>query len=79
MRDGEPMYVTSEMVAFACEPELALRLLRRAVEMNFCPDPAMDNDPAFDRMRNSPEFRQIRQAAIDNQAHFLRFRAQQTP
>ncbi|PYQ32392.1 MAG: hypothetical protein DMF57_13265 [Acidobacteria bacterium] len=79
MRDGEPMYVTSEMVAFAGEPELALRLLRRAVEMNFCPYPAMDNDPAFDRMRKSPEFRQIRQAAIDNQARFLRFRAQQTP
>jgi eukaryotic-like serine/threonine-protein kinase len=79
LRDGEPMYVTSEVVAFVGEPELALRLLRRSVEMGFCPYPAMNTDPAFATMRGTPEFRQIRQMAIDNQARFLRFRAQQTP
>jgi serine/threonine protein kinase/tetratricopeptide (TPR) repeat protein len=79
LRDGEPMYVTADMVAFVGEPELALRLLRRAVEMNFYPYPAMDTDPAFAGMRDTPEFRQIRQTAIDNQARFLRFRAQLPP
>jgi hypothetical protein len=79
LRDSEPMFFTSEMAAFAGEPDLALRLLRRSVEMGFCPYPAMDTEPAFDRLRDTPEFRQIRQTAIDNQARFVRFRAQQTP
>jgi hypothetical protein len=73
------MYVTGEMVARVGEKELALRLLRRSVEMGFCPYPAIDTDPAFAGLRDTTEFRQIRQTAIDNQARFLHFRAQQTP
>ncbi|HEY8847784.1 MAG TPA: protein kinase [Thermoanaerobaculia bacterium] len=79
LHDSEPIYTTSEMVAYVGEPELALRLLRRAVEMNLCPYPAIDMDPAFAGLRDTPEFRQIRQTAIDNQARFLRFRAQLPP
>jgi serine/threonine protein kinase len=79
LRDSEPMYVTSQMVANVGEQELALRLLRRSVEMGWSPYPAIDTEPAFAAIRDRPEFRQIRQAAIDNQARFLRFRAQQTP
>ena len=79
LHDSEPMYVTSQMVAYVGEKELALRLLRRSVEMGGSPYPAIDTEPAFVGIRDSPEFRQIRQMAIDNQARFLRFRAQQTP
>jgi len=77
--DSEPMYITSQMVADVGEQELALRLLRRSVEMGWSPYPAIDTEPAFAAMRDRPEFRQIRQMAKDNQARFLRFRAQQTP
>ena len=79
LHDSEPMYVTSQMVASVGEQELALRLLRRSVEMGWSPYPAIDTDPAFAAMRVRPEFRQIRQKAIDNQARFLRFRAQLPP
>ena len=73
------MYFTAEMVAFVGEPELALRLMRRSVEMNLCPYPAIDTDPAFAGIRDRPEFRQIRQTAIQCQQRFLHWRAQNAP
>jgi hypothetical protein len=79
LRDGETIYFATEVLAATGKNDDALRLLRKVLERNYCPYPALDTDPAFDAIRNTPEFRQIRQVAIDNQARFLRFRAQLPP
>ncbi len=78
-RDGEYVYFASEVLGAAGKGDGALRLLRNAVEKNFCAYPAIDTDPAFDPIRNTSEFSKIRQAAIACQDRFLRFRAQLPP
>ncbi|MGZ8852392.1 MAG: hypothetical protein ACXW2X_03280, partial [Thermoanaerobaculia bacterium] len=57
----------------------ALDMLQYAVGRNFCAYPAVDRDPSFAGIRTSPQFREIRQAAIDCQARFLSFRQHQAP
>jgi hypothetical protein len=78
-RDSEQLYFTGMVVAVVGERDAALRLLRRAVEKNYCATAGYDQDPSFASLRGMPEFQQIRQAAADCQARFLAFRAQDAP
>ncbi len=79
LRDREPLYSTGEAFAFCGENEYALDFLRLAVQGNYCSYPALDLDPVFAAIRNTPEFRQIRQEAIACQQRFVRFPAQLPP
>jgi serine/threonine protein kinase len=74
IRDSEPKYAISGMIAFCGDRESALQILRKGVEQNFCSSPAMDHDPRFDSIRKTPEFAAIRQAGIDCQKRFLAHR-----
>jgi TolB-like protein len=76
LRDGETIYFASEVLAVAGRSDGALRLLRSVVEKKYCAYPAMDTDPAFDTIRNTPAFQQIRKAAVACQQRFLEFRSQ---
>jgi hypothetical protein len=76
LRDAEWIFGGSEALAATGKNEDALRLLRKVVEKNYCAYPAMDTDPAFDTIRNTPEFSKIRQAGIACQQRFLQFRSQ---
>jgi hypothetical protein len=76
LRDGETIYFASEVLAVAGRSDGALRLLRSVVEKKYCAYPAMDTDPAFDTIRNTPSFQQIRKAAVACQQRFLEFRSQ---
>jgi hypothetical protein len=49
----------------------ALRLLRLAVQGNYCSWPAMDSDPLLASVRTMPEFAAIRAAGIACQQNFL--------
>ncbi|HEY3124298.1 MAG TPA: hypothetical protein VGK70_09570, partial [Thermoanaerobaculia bacterium] len=73
--DSEPKYSISAFVAFCGDRESALRLLRSAVESNYCGYPAMDNEPLFASIRSTPEFAEIRKMAIACQQRFLAHRA----
>jgi len=66
-RDSERVYAASSALAFSGRREAALRLLQRAVEENYLPYPAMDRDPLFAGVRNTPEFGRIRALAIERQ------------
>jgi serine/threonine protein kinase len=70
-RDSEPKYYQTCRAAFCGEPEIALRLLRSSVEGNFLCVPAMDTDPLLASLRSRPEFREIRQLALDRQAQIV--------
>jgi len=74
-RDSEPKYWGATVLAFTGQRAPALRLLRRALEQNYCSYPQLDNDPLFSGIRDGSEFKAIRSAAIDCQKRFLAHRA----
>ena len=78
-RDGEPPYFYAEITAAIGFDQGTLEMLRTAVNRHYCSYPALDNDPLFAGLRGTPEFQQIRQAAIQCQQSFLQWRAQNAP
>jgi tetratricopeptide (TPR) repeat protein len=76
-RDTEPNYWVATYAAFCGRQQEALRLLRRAVEGNYCSYPAMDLEPWFESIRNTAEFGLIRDAGIACQKRFLAERTQE--
>jgi eukaryotic-like serine/threonine-protein kinase len=66
-RDPEPKYLFAARAAYCGNTGLALRLLRRSVEGNYLAFPAMDRDPLLAKVRNTPEFAEIRALAIEKQ------------
>ena len=70
-RDPEPKYVFAARAAYCGNTGLALRLLRRSVEDNYLAFPAMDRDPLLAKVRNTPEFAEIRALAIEKQKLLL--------
>jgi eukaryotic-like serine/threonine-protein kinase len=79
LRDGENPYFNVGPLMAAGLDTAALEMLRLAVSRHYCSYPAMDNDPLFARIRTTPEFQRIRQAAIQCQQSFLQWRAQNAP
>src|SRR5262249_1432461 len=79
LRDGETPYFFTGALAAAGLDKHALEMLRIAVNRHYCAYPALDNDPLFARIRGTPEFRDIRQAAIQCQRSFVQWRAQNAP
>lgn len=73
--DGEPAYGSAEVFAVLGRPHDALEMLQLAVERNFCSYPALDLSPAFDSIRSTPEFQQIRRSAMQCHQRFLDWRS----
>lgn len=78
-RDSEPKYFTASVEALCGQREAALRMLRRAIEQNYCSYPMMDLDPLFARIRGGADFAAVRVAGIECQQRFLTYRAQVGP
>jgi len=70
-RDSEPKYYQACRAAYCGQGDVALRLLRSAVEGNYLCVPAMDTDPMLASVRSRPEFKEIRQLALDRQAQIV--------
>jgi len=70
-RDSENRYDVAVWLAGCGYRELALKLLRRAVEDNYLAVPAMDRNVAFDPIRKDPEFGAIREEALRRQKQFV--------
>ena len=75
-RDPEPKYMTAAELAFVGQKEVALRLLRSAVQGSYCQVYALDHDTLFQSLRGDPEFASIRAAAVDCQKRFQEHRQQ---
>jgi tetratricopeptide (TPR) repeat protein len=75
-RDPEPRYFFAAMAAECGLPKESVEMLRQAIERNYCAYPAFDNDPLFNKIRNTPEFFAVRTRAIECQNKFLAHRAQ---
>lgn len=78
-RDPEPKYWDATLLAYVGQKDVALRLLRRSVEQNFCAVYGLDHDPLLANLRGDPEFASIRSAAVDCQKRFLAHRQEKGP
>jgi hypothetical protein len=76
LSDPEVRYTTAGIEAFCGRNQVALGLLRQAVQGRFCSYPALDSDPLFSSLRHTAEFQEIRVAAIDCQNKFVAYRNQ---
>ncbi len=75
-RDPEPKYYAAGVHAYCGLREASLRLLRSAIEHNYCSYPAMGNDPLFKKVWDAPKFAALRAAGIECQKKFLARRTQ---
>ena len=74
VRDSEPKYFAAAELAHCGYTDLGLRLLRKAVQENYCAIPAMDEDPLLASLRETGDFAEIRKMGIDCQKRFLAHR-----
>jgi len=63
-------YFGAAMQALVEKKDAAVRLLRAATERSLCVYPSLDRDPLFDKIRDSAEFKAVRQAGIECQKKF---------
>ena len=61
--DPETSYQQGAELAVAGKKDAALHLLRMAIEQNYCAYSALENDPALDKIRATPEFAELLKAA----------------
>jgi DNA-binding winged helix-turn-helix (wHTH) protein/TolB-like protein len=62
--DPEVDYFFAAHLAYCGQTPASLRMLRIAIDRNYCSYPAMDKDPFFDSLRTNPQFLKLRQAGI---------------
>ena len=74
--DAEPRYVFGTLLSYCGQKDAALRLLRSAIEHNYCAYQSLQSDPLLVKLRGTPEFGELLSAAKECQGRFLRQREQ---
>jgi TolB-like protein len=74
--DPENRYTLGTDMIFCGQKEIAVRLIKSAIEGNFCPYVALQKDAPVGPLRSWPEYPQILSAAKQCQDNFLAARAQ---
>jgi DNA-binding winged helix-turn-helix (wHTH) protein/TolB-like protein len=74
--DPGPKYSLGAWYSLCSRPDLAYPALRRAIEQNYCAYPQMETDPLLAKVRETPEFAEIRSSGMACQQHFLEHRKQ---
>ena len=72
----EGRYWSATMMASCGQKEIAVRLLKSAIESHYCAYAALQNDFLLKPLRGTPEFSQLLSAAKERQDNFLSARAQ---
>jgi DNA-binding winged helix-turn-helix (wHTH) protein/TolB-like protein len=72
--DGEGFYRNAAVLAYCGKSEAALRILRKAIQGNYCSYPAMDHDPLLNSIRQKPEFAELRKGGEECHENFLAHR-----
>jgi serine/threonine protein kinase len=70
-RDPEMKYYQASLLAFCGQGTMAMRLLRSAIEQNYCASSALQADPLWARVRDNPEFAELQSLATRCQESFL--------
>ncbi|MGA7924687.1 MAG: protein kinase [Candidatus Sulfotelmatobacter sp.] len=74
--DAEPRYLVGTTLAYCDQKDAALRLLKSAIEQNYCAYTALHTDPLLVKLRGTPEFSGLLSAAKECQNRFLAQRDQ---
>ncbi len=74
--DPEPKYHSGAILSFFGQNESAFRVLKRAIEQNYCSYSALQSDPLLTKLRGTPEFNQLLSAGKECQNRFLAERSQ---
>jgi DNA-binding winged helix-turn-helix (wHTH) protein/TolB-like protein len=69
--DPEVNYFFAAHLAYCGQTNESFRLLKLAIDANYCSYPAMDLDPFFDKIRTAPGFANVRAAAIACHENFV--------
>jgi hypothetical protein len=69
--DSEPRYYVATIMAFCGKREPAVRLLRSAIQQNYCAYSALQSDPLLAKLRGTPEFGPLLSEAKECQKKFL--------
>ncbi len=77
--DPENRYIFTSEMAFCGEKDIALRLLKTALEGHYCAYAAMQKDPLLASLRATPEFTQLLPIAKQCEDNFLAERAKASP
>jgi serine/threonine protein kinase len=70
-QDTEPRYEFGALLSYCGQKDAAVRLLRSAIEQNYCAYTALQTDPLLVKLRGTPEFSELLSAAKDCQNKFL--------
>ena len=77
--DPEPRYWVGTALSYCGQEDAALRMLRSAVEHNYCAYSALQTDPLLVKVRGTTEFTQLLSAAKECQSRVLSHRNQSSP
>ncbi len=69
--DGEMLYKMAQAYAQLGDKPSAFRLLRRSIELNFCPYTYFVHDPLLEPVRGEPEYSTVMELAQQRQEAFL--------
>jgi DNA-binding winged helix-turn-helix (wHTH) protein/TolB-like protein len=69
--DPEVNYFFAGHLAYCGQTDAAVRMLRLAIDRNYCSYPAIDHDPFFNKVRTSPQFSDVRAAGIACHQNFI--------
>ena len=74
LRDPEQKVWSASRLTDCGHPDLGIRLLRVAIEQNYCVPSLIRGDPLLDKVRSLPGYPAILQSAVDCQKQFLEYR-----
>jgi len=74
--DVEPRYVFGTLLSYCGQKDAALRMLRSAIEHNYCAYQSLRFDPLLVKLRGTPEFSELVSEAEECQGRFLAQREQ---
>jgi tetratricopeptide (TPR) repeat protein len=77
--DPEEKYEVAAMLSFADQTTRAIRVLRTAIDNNYCANPLLDVDPLLANLRARPDFRELNARAASCQRSFLDHLRTQVP
>jgi serine/threonine protein kinase/tetratricopeptide (TPR) repeat protein len=69
--DAEPRYTFGALLSYCGQKDAALRLLRSAIEHNYCAYTGLQTDPLLVKFRRTPEFGELLSAAKECQNRIL--------
>ncbi len=79
LRDPELVYYQGSIMAFCGNRDLAMRMIATAIQRNYCAYSALELDPLLASLRDTAEFRRLRDAGTKCQQDFLVARTRKNP